>query len=99
MLANYSIRVELHQGTDEEYASLDAAMIEEGFVRWIVGGGGKKERLPTGEYNLIDSDLHQAMILGRVEEAAYAVKPTPKPSIVVTESAGRTWSGLNPWKV
>jgi hypothetical protein len=96
-MANYSVRVELQEGTDEDYASLDAAMIEDGFVRWIIGGG-KKERLPSGEYHLMDSDLHQAMILGRVEEAAYAVKPTPRPSIVVTESAGRIWSGLSPWK-
>jgi hypothetical protein len=97
-MANYSVRIELREAEVEDYASLDAAMIEEGFVRWIVAGGGIRQTLPTGEYNLIDSDLHQSVVLGRAEEAAYAVKPTPAPSIMVTESAGRIWSGLSEWQ-
>ncbi len=97
-MANYSVRIELPGASDADYGSLDAAMREEGFVRWIVGASGKREQLPTGEYNLIDSDLHQAMVLGRAEEAARAVQSEPAPLIIVTESAGRIWSGLPRWK-
>jgi hypothetical protein len=97
-LASHTVRIELHEADEADYASLDEAMTEEGFVRWVVGAGGVKHRLPPGEYNLIDSDLYQSTILAQAQETAGAVKPEPTPSIVVTESAGRIWSGLKRWE-
>jgi hypothetical protein len=59
---------------------------------------GAKNRLPTAEYNLPDTDIGRSEVLKRAKAAAESVKPSPTPWIVVTESAGRSWSGLKSWR-
>lgn len=98
-MTNYTTRVELHGADEDEYDALHDAMEAEGFVRWIVDSSSSdKLRLPTAEYNLPDSKLDRAQVLKRAERAAESVKPHPTPWILVTKSAGRTWSGLKPWR-
>jgi hypothetical protein len=97
-MTSYTVRVELHEADEDDYANLHGEMEERGFVRWIVGGDGSKDRLPTAEYNLADTDIRRDEVLKRAKAAANAVKPNPTPWIVVTESAGRRWSGLKPWR-
>jgi hypothetical protein len=97
-MTSYTVRVELHDADEDDYSNLHAAMEDEGFVRYITGSDGSKDRLPTAEYNLPSTDLTRADILKRAKEAANTAKPNPTPWIIVTESAGRSWSGLKPWR-
>lgn len=98
-MTSYTVRVELHNADGDDYESLHAAMENEGFVSWIVDSKGSKDRLPTAEYNFPDTDIERAEVLERAKRAANSVKPKPAPWIIVTQSAGRTWSGLKPWQV
>jgi hypothetical protein len=97
-MANFTVRVELHDADDDDYSSLHEAMEEEGFVRWIMGGDGSKDRLPTAEYNMANSELTRSEVLTRAKRAANSVKSSPTPWIIVTEAVGRSWSGLKLWK-
>ena len=97
-MTSYTIRVELHGADEEDYSNLHSAMEDEGFVRWIVGSDDAKSRLPTAEYNMADTDIDRSEVLRRARAAANSVKPSPTPWIIVTQSAGRSWSGLKPWR-
>ena len=97
-MTNDTTRVELHGADEDEYEALHDAMEAEGFVRSIENSSGEKLRLPTAEYNLPDSTLDRKQVVKRAERAAESVKPNPTLWILVTESAGRTWSGLKPWR-
>jgi hypothetical protein len=97
-MTNFTVRVELHDAEDEDYETLHEKMAEKGFVRWVKDGEGNKSKLPTAEYNMQDSNLKRSDILNRAKAAADAAKPKPAPWIIVTESAGRSWTGLKDWK-
>ncbi len=97
-MTNFTTRIELHGADDDAYEALHDAMTEVGFVRWIQDQDGNKLRLPTAEYNLSGATLTRQQVLQRAKRAADSVKPDPAPWILVTESAGRTWSGLKPWR-
>ena len=96
-MTNYTVRVELHRADEGDYASLHALMEAEGFVRWVAASDGTRKGLPTAEYNMADTTLTRAEVFDRARAAANNVKPKPKPWVLVTESAGRQWSGLPPW--
>ena len=96
-MTRYTVRVELHDADDDDYESLHEAMEKKGFVRWVESNDGSKYRLPTAEYNMDSSTLDRSQVLDRAKAAAESVKPKPTPWIVVTESAGRNWSGLKSW--
>jgi hypothetical protein len=96
-MTNYTIRVELHGADENDYEALHTAMQAEGFVRWIKDQDGNKLRLPTAEYNLPDSELTRVQVLGLTKRAAETAKARPTPWILVTQSGGRTWSGLKAW--
>jgi hypothetical protein len=97
-MTNYTVRVELHDADEDDYATLHAEMEERGFVRWIAGKGDAKDRLPTAEYNLARSQLQRSEVLKLAQDASNSAKPSPTPWILVTESAGRSWSGLKSWR-
>ena len=96
-MANYTVRIELHGASEDQYDDLHARMENEGFVRWIKSNE-HKYRLPTAEYNLTNSALTVGQVRDKAKAVADAVKPTPKPWILVTESNGRSWSGLEVWR-
>jgi hypothetical protein len=91
-MASFTTRVELHDAQDNDYTDLHKYMREEGFSRIIESSdGGQRYHLPPGEYNRID-DVTRAAVL---EDAKRAAKRTGRDyAILVTESGGRTWSGL-----
>lgn len=62
-MANYTVRVDLHGADEDDYASLHAAMDEQGFVRWIEGKHGK-DRLPTAEYNMANVTVAEQLRWG-----------------------------------
>jgi hypothetical protein len=97
-MTSYTVRVELHGADEDDYANLHAAMKDQGFVRWIVGSDDVKKQLPTAEYNMANTSLERSQVLERAKSAANSAKSSPTPWILVTESAGRSWSGLKAWR-
>jgi hypothetical protein len=97
-MANFTVRVELHNANSKDYENLHAAMERRGFIRWIINGNDVKKRLPTAEYNLANSGLSGPEVRDRAKAVADSIKPKPTPWILVTESEGRWWSGLPDWE-
>jgi hypothetical protein len=90
-MASFSVRVELHQATADDYETLHAAMENRGFSRYITSDDGKTYHLPWAEYNGTGS-LTSAQVRDIARTAANC---TGKGNAVfVTESQSRAWVGL-----
>lgn len=90
-MAHFTVRVELHGGTQIDYQNLHAAMARSGFTQIIVSDSGIRYRLPNGEYNF-EGDAAIANVLNSAQSAAALVgKPA---AIFVSEVSKRTWIGL-----
>jgi len=90
-MAKFTTRVELHAADDDDYDDLHGYMAEEGFSRTIDASDGKTYRLPPAEYDRED-DVSRSTVLADAKRAA---KKTGRDyAILVTESDGRTWHGL-----
>lgn len=87
----YTTRVELHYATDDDYESLHDAMAREGFSRQITSNDGVTYHLPTAEYNY-EGNRSRSQVLDAAKRAANTTGL--KYAVLVTESDGRTWSGL-----
>jgi hypothetical protein len=92
-VAKFTVRVELHRADDDDYETLHSAMEAQGFSRLITSNDGASYHLPTAEYNRSGS-LSRDDVLESAKTAA--AKTGKKSAILVTESDGRTWSGLEP---
>ena len=89
-MPKFTTRVELHSATDTDYERLHAAMEGEGFTRTISSESGTY-RLPTAEYNR-DGQIDTDEVLESAKRAAG--RTGKKFAVLVTESNGRTWVGL-----
>jgi hypothetical protein len=90
-MAQFTVRVELHQANWDDYEKLHAEMAKQGFSRMVKSGDGKTYQLPLAEYsgfgNLSNSQVRYI--------ARTAADTTGKRNaVLVTESAGRAWVGL-----
>jgi hypothetical protein len=90
LMAQFTIRVELHRATGEDYSSLHSAM--EWFSRTIRSDDGIIYILPTAEYDRTGDNLTRTQVLNDARAAAASVATTF--SILVTEASARTWIGL-----
>ena len=90
-MARFTVRVELHQADGDDYETLHTAMEAKGFSRLITSGDGISYHLPWAEYNR-EADLTKEAILKAAKVAA--AQTQKKFGILVTESSGRTWDGL-----
>ena len=61
------------------------------------GEGRQSEAAAEGGIQHGRHTYARAAVLARANTAANAVKPRPEPWVLVTELAGRSWSGLPPW--
>jgi hypothetical protein len=87
----YTVRVELHGATGEDYETLHSAMEDVGFLRYIADSDGTKYELPTAEYNWSgQKDKHEVRNLAKRAAATTGLEY----SILVTKSDGRTWHNL-----
>jgi hypothetical protein len=90
-MASFTTRVELHNATYSDYETLHSAMESEGFSRTITSDVGFTYQLPTAEYDRLVT-LTRSQVL---ESAKRAASTTGKKYLIlVTESSGRTWTGL-----
>jgi hypothetical protein len=89
-VANFTVRVELHQANYADYDALHAAMEAQGFSRSITADNGQTYRMPWAEYN-----GSGALSSAQVRDIATAANTTGKAKAVfVTEAQARAWIGL-----
>jgi hypothetical protein len=94
-MATFTTRVELHSATYADYETLHEAMRKKGFSRQIASDNGGTYHLPTAEYSCAGNFARDAVLAAAKDAAATTHK---RAAILVTESAGRTWSNLEPVK-
>ena len=88
----YTVRVELHSSQFNPYFELlHKAMEQEGFKRLITSDVGFTYHLPKGEYDIVTTSS-RSQVLAAAERAVQKTRISAE--ILVTESAGRSWSGL-----
>lgn len=88
---NYTVRVELHDATWDDYETLHTAMGQIGFSRTIKGDDGKLYQLPTAEYDASGNcDATQVRTLA----SGAAAKTGKKFAVLVTTAGVRAWVGL-----
>lgn len=90
-MAQFTVRIELHEAQWADYDTLHAAMAQQGFSRLITGDDGRTYQLPWAEYDRA-GNLTSMQVLGIAQNAAAATGK--KNSVLVTEANNRTWSGL-----
>jgi hypothetical protein len=90
-MAQFTVRVELHQATLAEYELLHRAMEKQGFSRFITADDGQTYHMPWAEYNGSGNlDSTQVRDIARA-----AANTTGKNNTVfVTEAQARAWVGL-----
>ncbi len=88
-MAKYTVRVELHEATVEQYNILDQSMERRGFSRVIKATDGSWWRLPRGEYNLENETRNPIQVKDQVVAIADAIKPGAW--VLVTEAGSRAW--------
>jgi hypothetical protein len=90
-MPSFTTRVELHQASYQDYENLHAAMENAGFSRFITSDDGQTYHLPTAEYDR-SGDLTRSQVLSQARAAANSTGRDN--AVLVTESKGRTWNGL-----
>jgi hypothetical protein len=91
-MARFTTRVQLNgNATWEHYEKLHSAMKANGFSQTITDTAGAEYSLPHAEYNR-DAELTRDDVLKSAKQAAGLIWNDF--SILVTESAGRTWENL-----
>jgi hypothetical protein len=92
-MPEFTVRVEVHGAAWEDYDALRVEMETDGFSSAVRGSGGTAYELPIGEYAFC-ADWTRQQVLERarrvVERGGYPC------AVLVTESAGRAWCGLDP---
>jgi hypothetical protein len=91
-MAQFTIRIELHDAQWTDYNTLHAAMERQGFSRLIRGDDGQTYQLPWAEYDAA-ANLTSMQVLAIAQSAANTTGK--KNSVLVTEAKYRAWSGLS----
>ncbi|OWO82435.1 DUF2622 domain-containing protein [Photorhabdus luminescens] len=92
-MANFTVRVELHNANSSDYENLHEKMESAGFERTITSESGKVYHLPDAEYS-ISSNKSIEEVRNLARDTAKKVKANP--SILVTKSDGtRRWANLD----
>ncbi|HEY6419992.1 MAG TPA: type V toxin-antitoxin system endoribonuclease antitoxin GhoS [Candidatus Binataceae bacterium] len=91
-MAQFTVRVELHEAQWTDYNTLHAAMERLGFSRLIKGDDGHTYQLPWAEYDGA-ANLSSLQVLALAQTAANTTGK--KNSVLVTEAKYRAWSGLS----
>jgi hypothetical protein len=91
-MISFTVRVELHDATRADYNLLHTLMGDQGFKRTITSGDGITYELPEAEYDY-SGDVTKADVLARAKKAADSTEK--KYAVLITQSNGRTWVGLN----
>lgn len=88
---DYTTRVELHRGGEDDYETLHSAMEREGFSRQIKSDDGTWYHLPTAEYVYSGSQSRTEV---REKAKRAAAKTGLTFMVLVTEANGWSWYNL-----
>jgi hypothetical protein len=91
-MAQFTVRIELHEAQWADYDTLHAAMERQGFSRLIASDDGRTFQLPWAEYNGT-ANLTSSEIRDIAQDVANTTGK--KNSVLVTEANSRAWSGLS----
>ena len=92
-MPRFTVRVELHDATWRDYTDLHTEMRRRGFSTTISTDSGAAYHLPPAEYGY-ENSVTRDVVLEKAKAAAAAVRTSY--SVLVTQSAGRTWHNLEP---
>lgn len=90
-MSKFTTRIELHYASDDDYSNLHSAMERRGFTRLITSSDGVTYHLPTAEYNL-EKNWDTDRVLAEAKAAAQSTGRDYE--VLITESSGRKWYGL-----
>ncbi len=91
-MAKFTVRIELHRATAEDYGKLHAAMEADGFTMTIKANDDKVYRLPSAEYRYTSKTEDAGDVCDKAFNIAKIIKP--KPAVLVTEAQSTVWRGL-----
>ncbi|WP_445494034.1 type V toxin-antitoxin system endoribonuclease antitoxin GhoS [Photorhabdus sp. SF281] len=91
-MADFTVRIELHNADSDDYDLLHKKMEAKGFSKTIASNNGVAYKLPDAEYDYSSSTKKRGDVLDLAYGVAKSIKKNP--SVLVTESKGRTWEGL-----
>lgn len=89
-MARFTVRVELHDASLEQYEKLYEKMAAYGFTD-IIPTTDTPVKMPPAEYNF-EGQVTKEQVLEKAKSCAAQV--VRKYAVLVTESNGRTWHGL-----
>ncbi|CNH73483.1 phage protein [Yersinia aldovae] len=87
----FTVSIVLHNAVDGDYETLNKKMVDAGFTRSI--GREKVYKLPEGEFNYGSGTLNKQEVADLALKVAEEIRFVP--SVLVTESGGRTWRNLD----
>jgi hypothetical protein len=90
-MSRFTIRVELHAATWQNYVDLARRLATHGIVDVIESNDGKRYKLPPAEYNY-EGAATRDQILEVTRSCAASVVNSY--GVLVTEAVGRAWQGL-----
>jgi hypothetical protein len=90
-MAQFTVRVELHDAKWADYEALHKAMERQGFSRLIMADDGRRYHLPWAEY-----DRNANLTSSQVRDIARAAANSTgkQNAVLVTETVSRAWIGL-----
>ncbi len=89
-MARYTIRIELHDASWDDYEEMYMHLTAQGITDIIASDDGRY-KMPPAEYNY-DGSATRAQVLEMAK--ASAGKVARSYAVLITESNGRTWHGL-----
>ncbi|HFH3797450.1 TPA: hypothetical protein ACGJ08_004856, partial [Yersinia enterocolitica] len=87
-MADFTVRVQLHRASAEQYETLHENMAAHGYSKYIVGSNGQKYDLPDAEY-VANKAMSVEQV--RVQVSGIADAITSGAYVLVSESTSRAW--------
>jgi hypothetical protein len=91
IMARFTIRIELHDASWDDYEEMYGYLESQRIIDVITSDDGVKYKMPPAEYHY-EGAATRAQVLDMAK--ASAAKVAKSYTVLVTESAGRTWHGL-----
>ncbi len=90
-MAEFTVRVELHNADADDYELLHQRMASRGYAKEVQGDNGRMHALPTAEY-IATKNLSVVQVRDEVFAIAQLIKPSPYPEVLVTEANNKAWA-------
>ncbi|MGA0600521.1 hypothetical protein ACO2Q3_07430 [Caulobacter sp. KR2-114] len=88
-MADFTVRVELRGGSEGDYDALYVAMEKSGYLRIVQADDGSWYQLPSGEFNLRNSDLTVRQVADFAKQVAENIRQGAW--VIVTQAVARYW--------